>query len=312
MPRCLQVNVTSLSLPLFFLGLLTYFLQNGDDWLSDESIEKRIEPNKLRLVMNRRSCTDVIDDRFVCGNNPPLADYPKYSSVGTSFSDLLNYDIKVPGEHWLEGESYDAEVQMLHTHLSSQRVSSIGVPVRARMDGHNDEFQAILDQFQLVYDLDVASCAAAERDRRRAASQFRTNLMNGDVADAGSEEYSTPLEDPDLARRLQERPPRFDPYTNALLPTIYFYGYDGSTTEPPCYPLTWFVLSSPMIISFEQLNQIKYLLFTHVNADCERTSVHNADQSVARPLQTQDNDRFVMKCTVEDYVSDADKDRGGD
>ena len=50
-------------------------------------------------------------------------------------------------------------------------------------------------------------------------------------------------------------------------------------------PVTWWVMDKPMIISLKQLRQIKFLLFTHVDENCKKTSVHNAEQSVARPAQ---------------------------
>ena len=97
--------------------------------------------------MNRNRCLDK-EDIFCKRNSPPRADYPRYSSDGSSYSDLINYDIKVPEEHTIKGESFDAEIQMLHMHPHDPRVSSIGILVRAREDGFNDDFQEILDLFQ--------------------------------------------------------------------------------------------------------------------------------------------------------------------
>ena len=132
----------------------------------------------------------------------------------TSFSDLLNYDIKIPGEHTIKGESFDAEIQMLHMHPEDRRVSSIGVLVRARDGGFNWRFQEILDEFQQVYDQHAFECA------------------NPGV------EYVPP-----------ERPSpqgRFYPYADELMPTIFFYRYDGSITEPPCKDITWYVVIQGM------------------------------------------------------------------
>jgi len=290
-------------------------LQAGEYRLDHESIEESIYPNKLRMKLNRRSCLDFDfgDEEPVCRDNPPMADYPRYSSDGTHFSDLLFFDIKAPGEHRIEGESFDAEIQMLHTHLTAARVSSIGIPIRATADGYNVAFQNVLDQFQLAYDLDEATCAAKSFNRQRAISEFHSEMMNtagrngNDKEQQKQEDYSTQLDDPDLVRRLQARPSTFNPYKD-FFPTIFFWRYDGSTTDPPCYNLTWFVMGKPLIISFEQLNQIKRLIFTHVNGDCEKTSVHNAEQSVARPLQTLDSDRDIMKCQEGDFESDAERD----
>lgn len=254
--------------------------------------------------MNRRACLDENDE--VCNvDRGPVADYPRYSGGQTPFSDLLQWDLKVPGEHWIKGESFDAEIQMLHSHLDSPRVSSIGVPIRASENGFNAAFQEILDQFQLTYDMDKAKCDAKTSTRRRAAGLADVNLVEYDNNRTPRENQPTvPIENPDLARQLQLDLKEFNPYSLSFLNTIFFFRYDGTTTDPPCVTLTWWVMSSPMRISFEQLNQAKYLLFTHVNGDCEKTSVHNADQSVARPLQKQADEQFVMECKEGDFKAD--------
>ena len=102
-------------------------------------------------------------------------------------------------------------------------------------------------------------------------------------------------------RRLASR---WNPYHESLIPTYYFYGYDGSLTEPPCTEIvSWFVMDKPMIISKNQLEQMKYILFTNVNGDtCEETSVH-FHNSVARPIQETSN-RQVWHCTRNDFVPD--------
>jgi hypothetical protein len=87
-----------------------------------------ILPHKLSLVMNRRPCLngDPSNKDNPCEvDRPPIADYPRYSSTTTSFSDLLNFDIKIPGEHTLEGEEFDAEIQMVRFLSHSTSVSII-------------------------------------------------------------------------------------------------------------------------------------------------------------------------------------------
>jgi len=75
-----------------------------------------------------------------------MADFPNYSSSVTHLSDLLNVDIKVPGEHYIGGESFDAEIQMMHIHLNASMLAYIGIPVRAiNASGFNQEYQAVLD-----------------------------------------------------------------------------------------------------------------------------------------------------------------------
>jgi len=233
--------------------------------------------------MNRNRCLDK-EDIFCKRNSPPRADYPRYSSDGSSYSDLINYDIKVPGEHTIKGESFDAEIQMLHMHPHDPRVSSIGILVRAKEDGFNADFQEILDLFQTVYDEDALECS-------------RRNLKQE------QESYSPPSQ-----RRVQSTK-RFNPYLESLMPTIFFYRYNGSITEPPCKDITWWVMELPMIISPEQLNQVKRILFTHVDEDCNPTSVHNADQSVARPIYPRD-DGEIQDCSEGSFKADEEKGNG--
>lgn len=236
-------------------------------------------------------------------NGPPTADYPRYSSTATSYSDLINYDIKIPGEHTIKGESFDAEIQMFHIHPTANRQSSIGVLVRATHDGYNSEFQEIIDEFQMLYDDHAGECA-----RRKLAFwdflETEGSSPTKDPTKAPTEApTNSPTRQPPHHTRNKLHDVKFNPYSEALMPTIFFYRYDGSITEPPCKDITWWVMTDPMIISFSQLNQIKRILFTHVNQDCQPTSVHNADQSVARPIYPRDT-REIQDCSVGSFLSD--------
>jgi carbonic anhydrase len=218
----------------------------------------------------------------------------------------MNYDIKIPGEHTLEGVAFDAEIQMLHVHPGDvPRMGSIGIPVRATNEtaGYNSEFQMIINQFQMLYDSHAATCARRRNLRQRQADDDDDDNNNDNDKDDNDKE---PIPDDPV---VVNRPNKFDPYQPALMPTMYFYRYDGSITEPPCKDITWWVMMEPMIISHRQLDQLKMILFTHVDPeqDCRRTSVHNADQSVARPLYDR-GDREIQKCDDE-FRSDLSKGR---
>jgi hypothetical protein len=71
--------------------------------------------------------------------------------------------------------------------------------------------------------------------------------------------------------------------------------------------ITWWVMTDPVIISNEQLNQIKRILFTHVDEDCNPTSVHNEDQSVARRIYPLGDNREIQDCARGSYKSDFEK-----
>ena len=96
----------------------------------------------------------------------------------------------------------------------------------------------------------------------------------------------------------------FNPHDPMLVPSIHFFGYQGSLTEPPCGEfVSWFITDIPMEISFGQLEQMKRLLFTNVSPQCKSTSVHFR-QSVARPIQDTFG-RPVFRCTEDDFLADA-------
>lgn len=97
----------------------------------------------------------------------------------------------------------------------------------------------------------------------------------------------------------------WNPNHESLVPSIYFYGYDGSLTEPPCSEIvSWFVIDEPMRISKNQLEQMKTLLFTNVDRDtCRSTSAHYRN-SVARPIQETGKQRQIWHCTPNDFLSD--------
>ena len=105
-----------------------------------------------------------------------MADYPRYASAGSAYSDLHHVDIKVPGEHTIEGEAFDAEMQLFHTHQTYSRLSSIGVPIRATNDGYNEEFQWILESFEVIYQQNRAACEGSRTPPLIAIANLVGNL----------------------------------------------------------------------------------------------------------------------------------------
>ncbi|KAG7363718.1 Eukaryotic-type carbonic anhydrase [Nitzschia inconspicua] len=291
--------------------------------LTASEVEARILPHKLSLHMNRRPCGDV--QRDSCNQNmPPLVDYPRYSSRFTQFADLMNYDIKVPSEHELEGELFDAEIQMLTLHPADARLASVGIVVRAQADGYNQHFQDILDAFQRTYDTNAMACAVALQ--RRAQEDYGDvtidSLVNTTAAFSDHttqrrylrwQDGDTTDSHNDPTAKFVRQVPRpysgFDPFAEPLWPSMFFYRYDGTLTEPPCTGITWFVMQRPMIISLTQLAQIRRLLFTHRDSNCRLTSVHNADQSVARPVFRGNGQTDIQGCLEGTFESDVAKGR---
>jgi carbonic anhydrase len=246
--------------------------------------------------------------------NPPSADFP---NEWGGYSDLLHIDFKVPSEHMIRGQRYDAEMQVVHLHPSRRRTPTQSVVIQATPTGYNYYLQPVLDAFEYVTSVDRAQCAQKRRKERKLITRIHRIL--GTNSTGGSHnlhttdyntwaDYSTDLDDPEFERnrRLQQRSLQsgvWNPYDKNLIPSFYFYGYEGSLTEPPCGEwVTWFVCDTPMIISDKQLEQMKRLLFTHIDGDCNPTSVHY-QQSVARPIQDTAG-RPVWQCTQADFLPD--------
>ena len=207
--------------------------------------------------------------------------------------DVVHVDFKVPSEHTIKGKRYDGEMQIFHIHPGRRRLVAQSVLIRAAPDGYNYMLQEALEAFQKQYDENRVKC------RRRTLTSNATYPFDDFESWArgwGENNFQPPFR--------QFEGAVWDPHHEMLIPTIYFYLYDGSLTEPPCGEfVTWFVADEPMVISIEQLEQLKIILFTNVDENCEKTSVQH-DESVARPIRLTQN-RPVSKCTTNDFGPDS-------
>jgi Eukaryotic-type carbonic anhydrase len=201
---------------------------------------------------------------------------------------------------------------MFHTSLVMPRMSSLGILIRADDGVDNASYQTILNEFKGVFDLHALECAQKRLRRRMSLRGARTNDMNIDDEEEENvdEEYiEAAIRNITEARKLQWTLPNFDPFNDDFMTTMFFYRYDGSITEPPCRDITWWVMDKPMRISRRQLAETKRLLFSHVDSNCVATSVHNRDQSVARPTFPLGEDREMEHCEEGAFRSDVDKGR---
>lgn len=282
----------------------------GDYKLTDDAVIKTIEANKLRLQYPRRPCSNVTD--LLCQiPRPPTADFP---NGWKGVADILHIDFKVRGEHLIEGEAFDAEMQIFHIHKPNQRLAALATSIRASASGYNSYLQVALDAFRREYDKNQAKCNSFLRTGRAVGADWietTTVTSYNATSTSPTSESAAPSDSPTSApsnfnathRARKLLPDAWNPYDEMLIPTIYFYRYDGSLTEPPCGEfVSWFISDKPMIVSFGQLEQMKELLFTNVNNRCQKTSVHS-DHTVARPIHPT-LDRKVWKCTPADFGPD--------
>jgi hypothetical protein len=151
-----------------------------------------------------------------------------------------------------------------------------------------------------VYENDRAQCARKIRRERRLVSDFH-DILGSEVTSEFDDyttwgEFSTEMDRPDYEEHSREMERKleviiWDPHHDMLVPSIHFYRYEGSLTEPPCGEfVSWFIADTPMVISKSQLERLKTILFTHVDPGYSRYSwsaglqVHQAGLW-ARPLE---------------------------
>lgn len=277
--------------------------------MNSDMIEPRIESNKLRLYFQRRPCMDLRLPE--CAEpDPPHADFP--NNWG-GYSDVLHVDFKIPSEHTINGARFDGEMQIYHIHPVRRRTPTVVSVMKVSRFAYNTVLQGVLDRFQFVYNIHRAQCANYVRRNRRLVSKVH-RILGGNTTSRYADydtwaDFSTELDGPDgpnMTERNLQQFGFFNPHDERLVPSIHFFGYQGSLTEPPCSEfVSWFITDEPMRIGHVQLEQMKRILFTHVTPTCEPTSVHWR-QSVARPIQDSFG-RPVFRCTQHDFLADAER-----
>ena len=100
----------------------------------------------------------------------------------------------------------------------------------------------------------------------------------------------------------------FNVYHRTLMPSTYYYAYTGTLPEPPCDPnADWRVVRTPMLISPNQLAQLKSLLEDGVCTDHELGQ--DLGTARARPLQPF-GERPYWQCRRNDFPLDCERDNG--
>ena len=126
---------------------------------------------------------------------------------------MMHVDFKIPAEHRIYGEVFDAEMQIFHLHPGRRRLPAISVLIRVDPDGYNYYLQTAIDAFQYEYNLHRAQCADNVRRGRRMVTDFHVKIMGDTVLDESSKteyyeswgEFSTLLEDPDFIEEGNEQ-----------------------------------------------------------------------------------------------------------
>lgn len=196
--------------------------KSGTVTIDDEyNVRFEILPSKLRI--NYRWDSEPMRNVDLDADQPyeiPSADIPKGWGI---YLPVVHIDIKVPSEHTMNGKRYAAEYQIF---LIQNKDSQRGAPAVSVLfdfhpdDRHNQALQDVLDRFQNVWDRDYEEC----NERRLKGREFLEEEITDIRASDASSIYGS--------RELQEGV--FNPWHHELIRSAWFYGYDGSLTEPPC------------------------------------------------------------------------------
>ncbi|KAL9183451.1 hypothetical protein ACHAXT_004307 [Thalassiosira profunda] len=267
--------------------------KSGDYEMSGDLITKQFLPNKLRLVMAPRTGEEP---------DPPHIDF---ASNGGGMRDMTNIDFKFPSEHTVCGQRFDGEMQYFAYSPARKRFMAVSFFLDASEDNpRNEHLQEVINEFRTLYKEDERKCE--ERNNPTSASSFASKFGGRLLYSEDNGLNATVLESEREVTQQRRLAVKWHPFHPDIQKTVHFWGYSGSLTDPPCTrgKVDWRIFDVPTPISVKQLQQFKHLLFTHVDSKCQQTSVHNADGSVARPIQDPSP---YYKCTRDNYVSDEER-----
>ena len=285
--------------------------RSGDFGVHHPLVEKQILPSKLRLHYPREYFVDPDipfgEQRGEWGDRNefgPSADLPKRWGYQLP---VTHVDIKIPSEHHLEGKQYEMEyqinlMQMRDKPYKGRGVGIVSVLFDIHPDGEdNAKMEELIEAFEKVWNKDKMECEEFQRKKRRLDAKLYEMIAEDEEA-----QFQSKLR---AARRLADENKEWDPWHKSILRSIWFYGYEGSLTEPPCSEFSeWRIMREPAYISTQQLKRLKNILFNHVDSECQRTSVHSTENGVARPLQRLNNDVYtghnLFECTCLNFLSD--------
>jgi len=273
--------------------------------LQSDIVIPQILPNKLRLVYDGNAAAALAGPNST--NSPiPSADFPHQWGGRI---DLKHIDVHVPSQHKVEGKEFPAEYQLWHLHPGRKRAAVVSIMVDVHpQNRRNNHFQRALAEWQKVWERTFNKC-----QRRRRTGEVSEEFQEEEgVAGMESNPFALKDEDQDanrLSRELSSE--RWDPYDpTEIKNSIHFYGYSGSLTEPPCTErfVEWHIMDKPMLISKEQLRNLKYLLFLNQNDQCQRTSTHYQGRAARRPMvRVMSSQHNVHRCTCHDFLSDEER-----
>ena len=253
-----------------------------------------ITPSRLRLD-------------FTAKRQNPETDLPDGFGVMTA----KYLEVAYPALHTIEDENgkwkrYDAEYVILHDFERREKATLISILIDAS-GNTNERFQDLLDEWSKV---DTCRTPKNEEQFLKQIEQFADERQLLRAASDVSERTATTAKE----TKNRELACAFNIYHRTLMPSTYYYAYQGSMPEPPCtykdyLPGTseWRVINKPMKIAPSQLDQLKSLIEQGPCKDNE----YAEDIGVWRARPVQENDeRPYWQCKRDAFPLDCERDGG--
>ena len=251
----------------------------------------------------------------------PAADFPY--GWGKAL-DSTHTDIVIPAENKLNVKEFVGEYRIYHKHKDTKGTPVLTILINIHTeDKTNRYFQRALDEWQKFFDKYEDACHNNQLKGRRLHGNvgiFYGHAGGNSTRDEPTASQKIPSHQY-ICHRAQAFPynesesvnskskrvrwkPCNDKYINL---GIYLYGYYGSLTEPPFYPMLEFrVMDTTMLVSRAQLHQIKQLIFNHVNTSTCKATSNQYNGKAARQIESS-NQWYVHRCTCTDFLSDEER-----
>jgi len=280
----------------------------GEFGLTDSRVGIDILKDRLRIQWPKSGWWDNI--------RGPNADIPK--GWGHHYP-VTHAELVMPSAHTINGKRFAAEWQIWLMTDRGRGTPAISMLVDIDEANGRDNwyFQQAINAWQDKFDENQEQCRRKMRGLRTNSGKGEgeevqtTRVLLAPDAPEGEEdlfdyEFMNAMlgsDDQSGARRkLQSR--AWNPFHPNMMSSIWFWGYEGSTLTPPCYPFVeWRIIEKPFTISPKQHNQLKNILFNNVGRDCEPTSIH-AEGGISVPPRAGDKGQSVHKCDCFDFLSD--------